>query len=57
MVRGLDNTKLKKKPWKTHLERDILYSQDIKDAYIQMGKAYGEIVKKTMDKSKKKKTN
>jgi len=44
MVRGMDVTKTKKKPWKTRMERDIILHKDIKEAYLQGGKAIGEIV-------------
>jgi len=45
MVRGIGSTKTKKKPWKTQMERDILLNKDLKEAYIQGGKAVGQIVK------------
>ena len=45
MVRGLGKTKVKKKPWKTRMERDIVFSKDIKESGLQGGKAIGEIVK------------
>jgi len=45
MVRGMGVTKTKKKPWKTKIERDIILHKDIKEAYLQGGKAIGEIVK------------
>jgi len=54
MVKGIGNTKLKKKPWKTRMERDIMLHKDIKDAYLQKGKAYGDITKKVLKKEKKK---
>ena len=41
MVRGLGKTKVKKKPWKTRVERDIKFSKDIKEAGLQGGKAIG----------------
>jgi len=41
MVRGLDKTKDKKKPWKTRVERDIKFSKDIKEAGLEGGKAIG----------------
>jgi len=34
MVTGMDNTKVKKKPWKTRMERDIILHKDLKEAYI-----------------------
>ena len=37
--------KTKKKPWKTKMKRDIILHKDIKEAYLQGGKAIGEIVK------------
>ena len=55
MVKGLDNTKNKKKPWNTCIERDCMLSDNIKDAYLQKGKAYGDIIKKLGKKPKKKK--
>ena len=45
MVTGLDNTKVKKKPWKTRMERDIILNKDLNEAYVQGGKAIGGIVK------------
>ena len=54
MVRGMGGTKVKKKPWKTRMERDIYYHKDLKDAYLQKGKAMGDISKKLVGKKKKK---
>jgi len=31
--------------WKTRMERDIMFNKDIQEAYLQGGKAIGEIVK------------
>ena len=31
MIRGMDNTKIKKKPWKTTMERDIIHRGKILD--------------------------
>ena len=45
MVRGIGKTKVKKKPWKTRMERDIILHKDLKEAYIQGGKAIGGVVK------------
>ena len=45
MVTGLDNTKVKKKPWKTRMGRDIMLHKDLKEAYIQGGKVIGGIIK------------
>lgn len=45
MVRGMGGTKVKKKPWKTRMERDIMMHKDIKEAGLQGGKALGEILK------------
>ncbi len=45
MVRGMDITKLKKKPWKSRMERDIMLHKDIKEAHLQGGKAFGHILK------------
>jgi len=42
MARGIDASKEKKKPWKTRVERDIIYSKDIKEAGLQGGKVIGE---------------
>ena len=42
MARGIDASKEKKKPWKTRMERDIIYSKDIKESSIQGGKVIGE---------------
>jgi len=55
MVKGMDNTKLKKKPWKTQIERDIYLHKDLAEAYYQKGKAMGPIVKKVVNRPKKKK--
>ena len=33
MDRGLDATKLKKKPWKSRVERDIMLHKDVSEAY------------------------
>jgi hypothetical protein len=46
MVIGIDNTKSKKKPWKSKMERDIILHKDITEAYSQGGKAIGEMIKK-----------
>lgn len=53
MVRGIGSTKLKKKTWKTRMERDIILHKDIKDAYLQKGKAYRDITRKVLKKKKK----
>ena len=45
MVRGMGGTKIKKKPWKTRMERDIMYSKDITEAHLQGGKLLGEFIK------------
>jgi len=45
MVRGIEKTKVKKKPWKTKMEREIILLKDLKEAYIQGGKAVGGITK------------
>ena len=42
MVRGIGKTKVKKKPWKTRMERDIVFSRDIKEAGLEGGKAIGD---------------
>ena len=38
MVRGIGKTKVKKKPWKTRMERDIILHKDLVEAYFQKGK-------------------
>ena len=53
MVRGMGDTKVKKKPWKTRMERDIMLHKDLKEAYLQGGKAIGEIVKPKGKKRKR----
>jgi len=45
MVRGIESTSKKKKPWKTRMERDIILHKDISEVYYQSGKAIGDIVK------------
>ena len=45
MVRGMDGTKVKKNPWKSRMERDIMLHKDIKEAGLQGGKALGKILK------------
>ena len=42
MARGIGKTKVKKKPWKTRVERDIVFSKDIKEAGLEGGKAIGD---------------
>jgi hypothetical protein len=42
MARGIDGPKLKKKPWKTKIERDIIIHEDIKESGLQGGKVIGE---------------
>jgi hypothetical protein len=42
MVHGMDGAKQKGKPWKTRIERDIKFSEDIKESGIQGGKVIGE---------------
>ena len=54
MVRGIGKTKVKKKPWKTRMERDIMFSKDIKEAWLQGGKAIGEAIKPKKKKEKDK---
>lgn len=53
MVKGMDNTKTKKKPWKTKIERerDVML---LRGAYLQQD-ASCDIVKKLDNKPKKKK--
>jgi hypothetical protein len=55
MVRGIGKTKVKKKPWKTRMERDVVFSKDITEAYFQGGKAIGEVVKPKGKRKKNKK--
>ena len=50
MVRGLGKIKTKKSERKTAMQKDIERTKDIASAYLQGGKAVGDIVK-----SKKKK--
>jgi len=38
------------------MERSIEHSKDIAEAYLQGGKAYGEIMNKRLNKEKKQKT-
>jgi hypothetical protein len=52
IVKGMDNTKLKRKPWKNKMERDILFSKDLKEAGLQGGKAFGGVTKKIFHKKK-----
>jgi len=54
MVRGIVSTKTKKKPWKTRMERDIILHKDIREAYLQKGKAYGDILRPLKKKRKEK---
>ena len=42
MARGIDGTKIKKKPWKTRMERDIIMHKDIKESGLQGGKVIGD---------------
>ena len=42
MARGIDGTREKKKPWKTRMERDIVFSKDIKESGLQGGKVIGD---------------
>ena len=42
MTRGIGDTKEKKKPWKTRVERDIMMDKDIKEAGLQGGKIVGD---------------
>jgi len=55
VVRGIGKIKTKKKPWKTRMERDIMLHKDLKETYLQGGKAVGEIAKKRINKEKEKK--
>lgn len=53
MVRGIGKIKSKKR--KSLMERDIERTRDIATAYLQGGKAVGEITKKRINKEKRKK--
>jgi len=55
MVHGIDNIKIKKKKYKTTIERDIALHKDLREAYFQRGKAIGEITRKVFTKKKDKK--
>jgi hypothetical protein len=50
MVTGLDDTRVKKKPWKSQMERDIMLHTDLKEVITQGGKAFGEILKQKKKK-------
>jgi len=52
MVRGIGYVKTKKR--KPKIERDIENVKDLTEAYLQGGKALGEILKPKKKKSKKK---
>ena len=54
MVHGLGNTKLKKKPYKSTIERDILLHKDLREAYLQRGKVMGTITRSLFSKTKRK---
>ena len=41
MVKGIGKTKVKKKTWKTRVERDIKFSKDIEKAGLEGGIAIG----------------
>ena len=51
-MKGMDDTRTKKKPWKSRMERDIMLHKDMTEAITQGGKALGHVVK---PKKKKKK--
>lgn len=42
MARGLDGSNIKKKPWKTRIERDIIMHDDLKESSLQGGKVIGD---------------
>jgi hypothetical protein len=42
MARGIDGSKMKKRPWKTRVERDIIMHDDLKDSGLQGGKVIGD---------------
>jgi hypothetical protein len=42
MSSGFDGSKIKKKPWKTRVERDIILHDDLKESGLQGGKIIGE---------------
>ena len=51
-ITGLDNIKIKKKPWKTKMERDLYIHKDLKEVVSQGGKTFGEVTKKIFHKKK-----
>lgn len=55
MVRGLGKIKTKEGKKKTAMQKDIERTKDIASAYLQGGKAIGNIVKTKSKKEKKKK--
>lgn len=42
MNHGIDNSNVKKKPWKNKVERDIIMHEDIKESGLHGGKIVGE---------------
>jgi hypothetical protein len=42
MARGVDGSKIKKKSWKTRIDRDILMHEDLKESGLQGGKIIGD---------------
>ena len=42
MIRGIDVSKKKSRPWKTRMERDIIMHKDIKESGLQGGKVLGD---------------
>ena len=52
-VTGLDDARVKKKPWKSEMQRDIMLNKDLADATIQGGKVFGKVTKKIIQGKKK----
>ncbi len=46
MVKGMDDTRTKKKKWKSRMQRDIMLNKDMTEAITQGGKAIGDVLKK-----------
>ena len=43
MIRGVEDVKDKKKPWKTKVERDSIMHKDLKESSLQGGKVIGNL--------------
>jgi len=52
-VTGLDDARVKKKPWRSEMQRDIMLNKDLADATIQGGKAFGKVTKRIIQGKKK----